>query len=128
MLAPTYSTMHVWGVPLTTCMQVANHSSPCHSLTPAARWLLIAHKILLSMTLACVKSGGRVLVGVSGDALLKKKALKDLVQPQSLRIANVVNFCRTVAPTVALEVTLIALIHHGHPIVSNVPFIGGVSK
>lgn len=65
-------------------------------------YIHIGHKLLLS--LAAYTSSKRLVVGVSDKPLLKKKALRELMQPVELRIALVDDFLHSVKPSLVYDI------------------------
>ena len=63
------------------------------------------HKLLLSV--AALVTRDRLVVGVTGEAMLLKKSLAELMQPLSLRLAIVEGFLRSVRP--GLEVQAVGI-------------------
>eukprot|EP00613_Pedinella_sp_CCMP2098_P043231 CAMPEP_0171794722 /NCGR_PEP_ID=MMETSP0991-20121206/68306_1 /TAXON_ID=483369 /ORGANISM="non described non described, Strain CCMP2098" /LENGTH=455 /DNA_ID=CAMNT_0012405201 /DNA_START=12 /DNA_END=1376 /DNA_ORIENTATION=+ len=63
------------------------------------------HKILLTVAALTVSERGLLVVGVTGEALLKQKALADLIQPESFRAAAVTTFLRALRPNIPGLVT-----------------------
>jgi len=61
------------------------------------------HRILLTMAAATLKPGGRLVVGVSGDPLLRRKELRELIAPATLRLVHVLQFCRSLRPDIIFE-------------------------
>ena len=59
------------------------------------------HKLLLTQSLLCTND--RILIGVSGDELLKKKAYAEYLEPFSVREARVRAFCKRVYPKVRVD-------------------------
>ena len=64
-------------------------------------YMHIGHKLLLS--LAAYSSARRLVVGVSDAPLLKKKVLRELMQPVELRMALVEDFLFSIKPSLVLE-------------------------
>ncbi|XP_069763334.1 bifunctional coenzyme A synthase isoform X2 [Narcine bancroftii] len=60
-----------------------------------------AHKILLS--LSCLLTGKRLLIGVADGELLNNKVLKELIEPYQDRVEKVRNFLLDVNPTIQYE-------------------------
>lgn len=61
----------------------------------------LGHKLLLTQALLCTQD--RMLVGVTGDALLKKKAYADFLETYDQRVKNVIDFCNKVNPKVEID-------------------------
>ena len=56
------------------------------------------HKLLLSVAALLLSDGGRMVIGVTGDQLLAKKALKELLESGPVRCLRVLSFLRAVRP------------------------------
>lgn len=61
-----------------------------------------AHKTLLNIS--CLLANRRFLIGVCDQAMLKKKVLKELVQPYSLRAQKLQEFLHDVKPSLQVEI------------------------
>ncbi|XP_077594815.1 bifunctional coenzyme A synthase [Stigmatopora nigra] len=61
-----------------------------------------AHKTLLNMS--CLLATRRLLIGVSDEGMLKKKVLKELIQPYDLRVERIQEFLRDVKPSLQVEI------------------------
>ncbi|XP_076008100.1 bifunctional coenzyme A synthase [Genypterus blacodes] len=61
-----------------------------------------AHKTLLNI--CCLLASRRVLIGVCDQEMLKKKVLKELIEPYSLRVQRLHEFLRDVKPSLQVEV------------------------
>ena len=66
-------------------------------------YLHVGHKLLLSLAAYC--SSERLVCGVSDAPLLKKKSLRELMQPLAVRMCLVEDFVRSVKPRVRLELS-----------------------
>lgn len=61
-----------------------------------------AHKTLLNIS--CLLANRRFLIGVCDQAMLKKKVLKELVQPYSLRVQRLQEFLQDIKPSLKVEI------------------------
>lgn len=61
-----------------------------------------AHKTLLNIS--CLLASRRFLIGVCDQAMLKKKVLKELVEPYSLRVQRLQEFLQDVRPSLQVEI------------------------
>ncbi|XP_042369764.1 bifunctional coenzyme A synthase-like, partial [Plectropomus leopardus] len=61
-----------------------------------------AHKTLLNIS--CLLANRRFLIGVCDQAMLKKKVLKELVEPYSLRTQRLQEFLKDVKPSLQVEI------------------------
>ncbi|CAJ1080341.1 bifunctional coenzyme A synthase [Xyrichtys novacula] len=61
-----------------------------------------AHKTLLNIS--CLLANRRFLIGVCDQAMLKKKVLKELVQPYSLRVEKLHEFLKDIRPSLQVEI------------------------
>ncbi|KAM7370727.1 hypothetical protein PAMP_010252 [Pampus punctatissimus] len=61
-----------------------------------------AHKTLLNIS--CLLANRRFLIGVCDQAMLKKKVLKELIQPYSLRVQRLQEFLQDIKPSLQVEV------------------------
>ncbi|CDW78682.1 pantetheine-phosphate adenylyltransferase [Stylonychia lemnae] len=61
----------------------------------------LGHKLLLSKALMCTKK--RILVGVTTDALLKKKAYAEYLESYEQRKQSVIDFCNKINPKVEID-------------------------
>ncbi|XP_030610110.1 bifunctional coenzyme A synthase [Archocentrus centrarchus] len=61
-----------------------------------------AHKTLLSIS--CLLANRRFLIGVCDQAMLKKKVLKELIEPYSARVQRLQEFLQDVKPSVQVEI------------------------
>ncbi|KAM7381552.1 hypothetical protein PAMA_012409 [Pampus argenteus] len=61
-----------------------------------------AHKTLLNIS--CLLANRRFLIGVCDQAMLKKKVLKELIQPYSLRVQRLQEFLEDIKPSLQVEV------------------------
>ncbi|XP_034049358.1 bifunctional coenzyme A synthase-like [Thalassophryne amazonica] len=61
-----------------------------------------AHKALLNMS--CVLANRRLLIGVCDQGMLKKKVLKDLIEPYDVRVQRVQEFLHDVRPSLQVEI------------------------
>lgn len=61
-----------------------------------------AHKTLLNIS--CLLASRRFLIGVCDQAMLKKKVLKELVEPYSLRVQRLQEFLQDVKPSLQVEI------------------------
>ena len=68
-------------------------------------YLHTGHKLLLSMGALACGVNARLVVGVSDAPLLRKKVLREMMQPLPLRLALVADFVNSVAPHLRLELT-----------------------
>ena len=68
-------------------------------------YLHTGHKLLLSMGALACGVNARLVVGVSDAPLLRKKVLREMMQPLPLRLALVADFVNAVAPHLRLELT-----------------------
>ena len=66
-------------------------------------YMHVGHKLLLS--LAAYMSSQRLVVGVSDAPLLKRKVLRELMQPVGMRMALVEDFLRSVKPSITYDIT-----------------------
>ncbi|KAM3849266.1 bifunctional coenzyme A synthase [Diretmus argenteus] len=62
-----------------------------------------AHKTLLNMS--CLLANRRFLIGVCDQKMLKKKVLKELIEPYSLRIQRLQEFLQDIKPSLHIEIT-----------------------
>ena len=86
----------------------------CEAAAPAATfrhvcvggtfdYMHVGHKLLLS--LSALAATERLVCGVSDAPLLKKKVLRELMQPVGLRMALVEDFLHAIKPTIAYELS-----------------------
>ncbi|KAA8581491.1 hypothetical protein FQN60_003072 [Etheostoma spectabile] len=61
-----------------------------------------AHKTLLNIS--CLLANRRFLIGVCDQAMLKKKVLKELVEPYSLRTQRLQEFVEDIKPSLQVEI------------------------
>ncbi|KAM9426114.1 bifunctional coenzyme A synthase isoform 1-T3 [Pholidichthys leucotaenia] len=61
-----------------------------------------AHKTLLNIS--CLLANRRFLIGVCDQAMLKKKVLKELIEPYSLRVQRLQEFLQDVKPSLQVEI------------------------
>lgn len=61
-----------------------------------------AHKTLLNIS--CLLANKRFLIGVCDQAMLKKKVLKELIEPYSLRVQKLHEFLKDVKPSLQVEI------------------------
>ncbi|XP_029978146.1 bifunctional coenzyme A synthase [Sphaeramia orbicularis] len=61
-----------------------------------------AHKTLLNIS--CLLANRRFLIGVCDQAMLKKKVLKELIEPYSLRVQKLQEFLIDVKPSLQVEI------------------------
>ncbi|XP_019721414.1 bifunctional coenzyme A synthase [Hippocampus comes] len=61
-----------------------------------------AHKTLLNVS--CLLATRRFLIGVCDQGMLKKKVLKELIQPYHLRVEKLHEFLRDVRPSLQVEI------------------------
>uniref|UniRef100_H3CH64 Bifunctional coenzyme A synthase n=1 Tax=Tetraodon nigroviridis TaxID=99883 RepID=H3CH64_TETNG len=61
-----------------------------------------AHKTLLNIS--CLLANRRLLIGVCDQAMLKKKVLKELIEPYSLRVERLQEFLQDVKPLIQVEI------------------------
>ncbi|KAM6963867.1 bifunctional coenzyme A synthase isoform 1-T1 [Tautogolabrus adspersus] len=61
-----------------------------------------AHKTLLNIS--CLLANKRFLIGVCDQAMLKRKVLKELVQPYALRIEKLREFLQDIRPSLEVEI------------------------
>ncbi|XP_076616949.1 bifunctional coenzyme A synthase [Chaetodon auriga] len=61
-----------------------------------------AHKTLLNIS--CLLANRRFLIGVCDQAMLKKKVLKELVEPYSLRVQRLQEFLQDIKPSLQVEI------------------------
>uniref|UniRef100_H2U7F3 Bifunctional coenzyme A synthase n=1 Tax=Takifugu rubripes TaxID=31033 RepID=H2U7F3_TAKRU len=61
-----------------------------------------AHKTLLNIS--CLLANRRFLIGVCDQAMLKKKMLKELIEPYALRVEKLQEFLRDVKPSIQVEI------------------------
>ncbi|TMS22309.1 Bifunctional coenzyme A synthase [Larimichthys crocea] len=61
-----------------------------------------AHRTLLNIS--CLLADRRFLIGVCDQAMLKKKVLKELIQPYSLRVQKLEEFLQDVKPSLNVEI------------------------
>uniref|UniRef100_A0A8C7ZNG2 Bifunctional coenzyme A synthase n=1 Tax=Oryzias sinensis TaxID=183150 RepID=A0A8C7ZNG2_9TELE len=61
-----------------------------------------AHKSLLNVS--CVLASKRFVIGVCNQAMLKKKVLKELVEPYSLRVQKLKEFLQDTKPSLQVEI------------------------
>ena len=63
--------------------------------------LHIGHKILLSESVLLTKK--KLLIGITDEAMIKKKLLYELIEPLNIRIDNVRRFLNLIAPHLEIE-------------------------
>ncbi|XP_054624633.1 bifunctional coenzyme A synthase isoform X2 [Dunckerocampus dactyliophorus] len=61
-----------------------------------------AHKTLLNIS--CLLATRRFLIGVCDQGMLKKKVLKELIEPYALRVQRLQEFLRDVKPSLQVEI------------------------
>uniref|UniRef100_A0A668ASH8 Bifunctional coenzyme A synthase n=1 Tax=Myripristis murdjan TaxID=586833 RepID=A0A668ASH8_9TELE len=61
-----------------------------------------AHKTLLNIS--CLLANRRFLIGVCDEEMLKKKVLKELIEPYSLRVQRLQEFLQDVKPSLQVEI------------------------
>ncbi|XP_060951317.1 bifunctional coenzyme A synthase [Limanda limanda] len=61
-----------------------------------------AHKTLLNIS--CLLANRRFLIGVCDQAMLKKKVLKELIEPYTLRVQILQEFLRDIKPSLEVEI------------------------
>ncbi|XP_033963471.1 bifunctional coenzyme A synthase [Pseudochaenichthys georgianus] len=61
-----------------------------------------AHKTLLNIS--CLLANRRFLIGVCDKAMLKKKVLKELVEPYSVRVQRLQEFLQEIKPSLQVEI------------------------
>lgn len=61
-----------------------------------------AHKTLLNIS--CLLANRRFLIGVCDQAMLRKKVLKELVEPYALRVQRLKEFLQDVKPSLQVEI------------------------
>ncbi|XP_069011556.1 bifunctional coenzyme A synthase [Embiotoca jacksoni] len=61
-----------------------------------------AHKTLLNIS--CLLANRRFLIGVCDQAMLKKKVLKELIEPYSLRVQRLQEFLQDIKPSLQVEI------------------------
>ncbi|XP_040923139.1 bifunctional coenzyme A synthase [Toxotes jaculatrix] len=61
-----------------------------------------AHKTLLNIS--CLLANRRFLIGVCDQAMLKKKVLKELIEPYSLRVQRLLEFLQDIKPSLQVEI------------------------
>ncbi|XP_068161253.1 bifunctional coenzyme A synthase [Antennarius striatus] len=61
-----------------------------------------AHKMLLNIS--CLLASKRFLIGVCDQMMLKKKVLKELIEPYSLRVQKLQEFLQDVKPSLQVEI------------------------
>ncbi|XP_051795870.1 bifunctional coenzyme A synthase isoform X3 [Acanthochromis polyacanthus] len=61
-----------------------------------------AHKTLLNIS--CLLANRRFLIGVCDQAMLKKKVLKELIEPYSLRVQRLQEFLQDTKPSLQVEI------------------------
>ncbi|KAJ0016067.1 hypothetical protein NQD34_014357 [Periophthalmus magnuspinnatus] len=61
-----------------------------------------AHRTLLNIS--CLLANRRFLIGVCDQAMLKKKVLKELIEPYSVRVQKLQEFLRDVKPSLEVEI------------------------
>lgn len=61
-----------------------------------------AHKMLLNVS--CLLANRRFLIGVCDQAMLKKKVLKELIEPYSLRVRRLEEFLHDIKPSLQVEI------------------------
>ncbi|KAM3592021.1 uncharacterized protein V6R79_011705 [Siganus canaliculatus] len=61
-----------------------------------------AHKTLLNIS--CLLANRRCIVGVCDQAMLKKKVLKELIEPYSLRVQRLQEFLQDIKPSIQVEI------------------------
>jgi pantetheine-phosphate adenylyltransferase len=62
----------------------------------------LGHRLLLSQ--AALITSKRLLIGVTGDALLKKKQYAELIEPFEERKHSVINFLKLFAPYLEVDI------------------------
>ncbi|CAL8282114.1 unnamed protein product [Merluccius merluccius] len=65
-----------------------------------------AHKTLLNIS--CLLAKRRFLVAVCNEEMLKRKVLKELIQPYSVRVERVQEFLQDVRPSLKVEIVALA--------------------
>uniref|UniRef100_A0A3Q3EDU5 Bifunctional coenzyme A synthase n=1 Tax=Labrus bergylta TaxID=56723 RepID=A0A3Q3EDU5_9LABR len=66
-----------------------------------------AHKTLLNIS--CLLANKRFLIGVCDQAMLKRKVLKELVQPYALRVEKLREFLQDIRPSLEVEIVCIVV-------------------
>lgn len=61
-----------------------------------------AHKTLLNIS--CLLASRRFLIGVCDQAMLKRKVLKELIEPYSLRVQRLQEFLQDIKPSLEVEI------------------------
>ncbi|XP_056153362.1 bifunctional coenzyme A synthase isoform X2 [Lampris incognitus] len=61
-----------------------------------------AHKTLLNIS--CLLANRRFLIGVCDQAMLKKKVLKELIEPYSVRVLRLREFLQDIKPSLEVEI------------------------
>uniref|UniRef100_A0A1A8PQV5 Bifunctional coenzyme A synthase n=1 Tax=Nothobranchius rachovii TaxID=451742 RepID=A0A1A8PQV5_9TELE len=61
-----------------------------------------AHKTLLSIS--CLLASRRIVIGVCDRAMLKKKVLKELIEPYSVRVQKLQEFLKDTKPSLQVEI------------------------
>uniref|UniRef100_A0A1A7YG70 Bifunctional coenzyme A synthase n=1 Tax=Iconisemion striatum TaxID=60296 RepID=A0A1A7YG70_9TELE len=61
-----------------------------------------AHKTLLSIS--CLLASRRIVIGVCDQAMLKKKVLKELIEPYSVRVQKLQEFLKDTKPSLQVEI------------------------
>ncbi|XP_028287448.1 bifunctional coenzyme A synthase [Parambassis ranga] len=61
-----------------------------------------AHKTLLNIS--CLLANRRFLIGVCDQAMLKKKVLKELIEPYSVRVQRLHEFLQDIKPSLQVEI------------------------
>ncbi|XP_029383777.1 bifunctional coenzyme A synthase [Echeneis naucrates] len=61
-----------------------------------------AHKTLLNIS--CLLANRRFIIGVCDQAMLKKKVLKELIEPYSLRVQRLREFLQDIKPSLQVEI------------------------
>ncbi|XP_061563881.1 bifunctional coenzyme A synthase [Cololabis saira] len=61
-----------------------------------------AHKTLLNIS--CLLADKRVVIGVCDEAMLKKKVLKELIEPYSVRVQRLQEFLQDTKPSLQVEI------------------------
>ncbi|XP_075872327.1 bifunctional coenzyme A synthase [Nelusetta ayraudi] len=61
-----------------------------------------AHKTLLNIS--CLLANRRFLIGVCDKAMLKRKVLKELIEPYSLRVQRLQEFLQDIKPSLQMEI------------------------
>lgn len=66
------------------------------------------HEVLLQEACDKTRKGGRIVVGVTGDIMLKNKYLVELIEPAGVRMNFVAQFLRKIRPDLRVYVTEIS--------------------